>query len=102
MRGKDSKLVEVRMERDLFGCILFLALQQKIDMGEVLKYPLTPIPPLSLCHVDGSMLKTTKVALLTDLEKRVQCNDPPSVDVLIIDGMFFLHLMHDLPATLEL
>ena len=30
MKGKDNKLVEVRMERDLFGSILFLALQRKI------------------------------------------------------------------------
>ena len=45
-RGKD-KLVEVRMEKYLFGSIFYLAPQRKIDMGEVLPYPLTPIP----CHI---------------------------------------------------
>ena len=63
-----GKLVEVRMERDLFGSILFLALQRQIDMGEVLTYPLTPIP-LSLCHIDGKMNKTPKSTLMKELEK---------------------------------
>ena len=33
--GKDKQLVAVRTERDFFGSILFIALQRKIDMGEV-------------------------------------------------------------------
>ena len=32
------------MERDLFGNILFLALQQKIDMDKTLRFPLRPFP----------------------------------------------------------
>ena len=36
--------MEVKMERDLFGNILFLALQQKIDMDETLRFPLRPFP----------------------------------------------------------
>ena len=62
LRGNNDKIVEVRMERDLFGCILFLASLQKIDMGELLKYPLTPVP-LSLCHVDGTMQKNSKISV---------------------------------------
>ena len=48
-----NKIMEVKMERDLFGSILRLALQQKIDMGEMLKFPLTPVP-LRLADIDGS------------------------------------------------
>ena len=99
--GKDKQLVAVRMERDLFGSILFLALQRKIDMGEVLKYPLTPVP-LSLCDIDGSMLSTCKAALLKELEKRVKTVAPNSIDSIIVDGMFFLHLLADLPSTFGL
>ena len=52
--ASEKKLVTVTMTRDLFGSILFHALQSKVDMEEVLKYPLTPVP-LSLCHPDGIM-----------------------------------------------
>ena len=52
----------MRMERDLFGSVLYQALQRKINMEEVLTYPLKPIP-LSLCHIDGKMSKTTKLTL---------------------------------------
>ena len=47
----DNKVASVQMVRDLFGSILFLSLQHKIDMEEVLFDPLTPIP-LPHCHVD--------------------------------------------------
>ena len=45
--------------------------RKKVDMGEVLKYPLTPIP-LSLCHVDGTMLNTPKSKLLQYMESQVE------------------------------
>ena len=54
------------MMRDLFGSILFLALQKKVDMEAVLKYPLTPVP-LSLCHADGTLHKTPRTKLLHEL-----------------------------------
>ena len=61
------------MERHLFGSILYLTLERKINIEEVLTYPLTTIP-LSLCHIDGKMSKTTKSALMKELEiKKVKC-----------------------------
>ena len=41
-----------------FWIILYISLKKKrkVDMGEVLTYPLTLVP-LSLIHVDGTMLK---------------------------------------------
>ncbi|XP_057306368.1 uncharacterized protein LOC130644684 [Hydractinia symbiolongicarpus] len=98
IKAADNKVVAVTMMRDLFGSILYHSLQRKIDMAEVLKYPLTPVP-LSLGHVDGKMQKTPKVKLLNELEAKVKTDDPNRVDVNIIDGMFFLHLFVDLPAT---
>ena len=88
----------VEMVRDLFGSILFLALQRKIDMAEVLSFPLTPTP-LSLSHADGTMLKTQKSKLMEELESRISSEKPNHVDVIIIDAMFFLHLWKNLPAT---
>ena len=88
----------VEMVRDLFGSILFLALQRKIDMAEVLSFPLTPTP-LLLSHADGTMLKTQKSKLMEESKSRIFSEKPNHVDVIIIDAMFFLHLWKDLPAT---
>ena len=71
---------------------------KKVDMGKVLKYPLTPVP-LSICHVDGSIQKTPKAALMRYLECKVNSLAPSKVDIKIIDAMFFLHLHSNLPAT---
>ena len=65
--SKDSKLAQTCLIRDLFGSILYISLGRKVDMGEVLTYPLTPVP-LSLSHVDGTMLKTDKSKLYDVLE----------------------------------
>ena len=74
--------------RGLFGSILFVSFKQRIDVGEVLKYPLTQVP-LFLANVDGSMRKKTpKAKLLQELESRVASVKPASIDVLIIDAMF--------------
>ena len=64
-------------------------LQRKVDMTQVLNYPLTPVP-LSLKHVDGMMIHTSKSALLTYLKTK-------KADVQIIDAAFHLH--KDLPGN---
>ena len=89
------------MERALFGSILYLAPQRKIDMREVLTYPLTPVP-LSLFHFDGRMNKTPKSTLMKKLEKSSVLNNPKIVDVVLANGMFFLHLHSDLPEIFGL
>ena len=88
----------VKMVRDLFGSIIFSAVQRKIDMAKVLSFPLTPTT-LSLSHADETMLKTQKSKSMEELESRIFSDKPNHVDVIIIDAMFFLHLWKDLPAT---
>ena len=67
-------------------------------MEQILRYLLTPVP-LSISHVSGTMQKTPKSKLLQELEKRVASNPPSNVDVTIIDGMFFFHLLYQPPST---
>ena len=98
VRGSNEKTAVSTMMRDLFDSILCVALEKKVDMADILTYPLTPVP-LSLCHLDGSMQKTQKTKLLQELEKRVKSTSPSHIDVTIIDAMFFLHLLFDLPQT---
>ena len=88
------------MMPDLFGSILVLFLQKKVDITEVLRYPLTPLP-LSLCHTDGRIQSTPKSTLLNEIEARVTCVLPEYIDVIIVDGMFFVHLFIDLPSTIS-
>ena len=95
-----NKIMEVKMEHDLFGSILFLALQWKIDMGEILKFPLTPVP-LCLAHIDGS-IQETKTSLLKELETRVISEAPFNTDTLVTDGMLFLRRLKELPETFGL
>ena len=98
MKGTDNKIIAVSMIRALFGSILFLSLQKQIDMAEILSYPLIQVP-LALSHADGLMQKTPKVKLLHELEAQVKSTPPSKIDTTIIDGMFFLHLLVDLPSS---
>ena len=78
--------------------ILCLALQQKIDMSEVLKYPLTPVP-LAFCHYDGSFRDTPKSKLSKHLRESIESSQPSYIDAIIIDGNFYFYLLADLPVT---
>ena len=70
-------------------------------MGEMLKFPLTPVP-LCLAHIDRWMQETPKSSLLKELETRVIFKAPSNIDTLVIDGMFFLRLLKELPETFDL
>ena len=100
--SKHSKMPprNTKMVRDLFGSFLFLSLQRKVDMAEVFCYPLTSVP-LSLCYTDGTILKSPKAKLLTELESRVKSEAPTKIDAAIVDGMFFLHLSVDPPKIFK-
>ena len=88
--------------RGLFCSILFLPVKQRMDIREVLKYRLTQVPlssTLSLANVDGSTKKAPKAKLLQGLESHVASANSASIDVMIIDAMFFLHLLVNPPST---
>ncbi|KAL3281732.1 hypothetical protein HHI36_004936 [Cryptolaemus montrouzieri] len=60
---KDWKIEEEKIQGDLFGRLMGISLEKKVEMEKVLEYPLTPVP-LSLCHLDGSINKTDKSKLI--------------------------------------
>ena len=66
-------------------------------MAQMVKYPLTSVP-LSLFHVDGTMLSTPKSARLTYLETKGTITTPDETDVQITNAAFFL-LHKDLRAN---
>lgn len=70
VKTTDEKLVTVSADRDLFGRLMIAAKAKDIRMKEVLTYELSAVP-FSLAHSDGSLRKTDKSVLLTELEKKV-------------------------------
>lgn len=100
VKRQGGKVNEVKLQRDLFGRLLGISLQQNVEIEKVLEYPLTPAP-LSLCHMDGTINKTDKSKLvkpLIDREKIVE-SIPKELDVVIIDGFFYLYTLRDIPST---
>ena len=69
-------------------------------MEEVFCYPLTPVP-LSLFYTDGTILKYPKAKLLTELESRVKSEATTEIDAAVVDGMFFLRRLVNLPKTFK-
>lgn len=98
LKAVDGKLIEACLIRDIFGSLLCYAVDNRIDISEVLKYPLSPVP-LSICHVDGSMHKSQKSTLMKHLESKIKSDPPNTVDATIVDGVFFLHIHQNLPNT---
>jgi len=93
-----GKIQEIKIQRDLFGRMLGISMDYKVDISKILSYPITSVP-LSMCHLDGTICKTDKSALMKCLEKEVQHEQPRYIDVLIIDGFFLLHTMKNVPKT---
>lgn len=93
-----GKIVELSMQSDLFGRFLCISLKKSLDIDKVLRYPLTPVP-LSTCHIDGSICKTNKAALLKILEQQIEPHTPEHTNVKVFDEFFMLHLMREVPAT---
>lgn len=93
-----GKVQEVRIKRDLFGRMLSISIDHKVDIAKILSYPITPVP-LSMCHFDGAICKTQKSVLMKSLEKGLQHHPPLHIDVSIIDGFFYLHTMKNVPKT---
>ncbi|GFY58280.1 uncharacterized protein TNIN_444071 [Trichonephila inaurata madagascariensis] len=65
-----NKVIELRMQRDLFSRLLGISMTNKVDIEKVLGFPLTPIPT-SMCQADGSICKTDKAQLIEVFEKKV-------------------------------
>lgn len=95
-----GKVQEVQVQTDLFGRILGISMDHKVDMAKILSYPITPVP-LSMCHFDGAICKTQKSTLMKVLEKGVEHNPPPQTDILFVDGFYLLHTMKKVPKTFE-
>ena len=86
-----NREVMIKADQKLFGHMVLVASSRNLDMREVLKHPLGPLP-WSLANCDGTMKKTNKSTLARHLEKQVSHADViPSPSACIIDAMALLH-----------
>ena len=70
-----SVLKNAYVTRELFGMLLYISNQEKGDMAKAVSYALLEFP-VSLSHVDGSLMKTDKSQLMAKLESTSQTTPP--------------------------
>lgn len=89
---------EIRIQRDVFGRLLYASLENDIDLEKALSYPNAPIS-FSLCHADGNICKTKKSVITTELLKYQEADvTVENSNIHIIDGFYLLHTLKNVPG----
>ena len=86
--ASNKKPLTVTMTRDVSESVLFHALLAKVNTGKELWYPLTSAS-LLLCHSDRTIQNTPKFKQLLEPEKQINSCNPETINVRIVNGMFF-------------
>ena len=84
-----QKLAEAKGTRDIFGRLLFLSFQQKIDVSTVIQYPLVPEPPC-FTHPNGALRDNPKSNVYKVLKGMVNTEAPQNSNAVIADGIFLI------------
>ena len=82
----DGKLQQSKLSRDLFGRLLVLSHNRKINLPGLLSKYLTNFP-LSIATPEGNMRKTVKSTLLQILEKYTEPIELVKAESVILDAM---------------
>lgn len=89
---------EIKEERNLIGHFLIMALEGKIDLREMFRYPLTTVPH-SLSEYDGTInMNNLKDDLLPVLGWKSN-DELKTVDIEIIHGIDYLKSLTDVPFS---
>lgn len=93
IKGTTTEIV-LKADNRVFGHMLLIAQNRKLDMKEVLCYPLGPTP-WALANADGTLKKTGKASLSTHIEKEAAFVDlPTGPRAVIIDAMGIVQKIH--------
>ena len=99
VRIKSAATDVIKADRGLFARMIVIAQHRQMNMQDVLKYPLGPLP-WSLATPDGTPAKTTKATLLHILEGKAEAvEEVPTSAVWIINGMALLQSLKRVPRT---
>ncbi|XP_055307994.1 uncharacterized protein LOC129572103 [Sitodiplosis mosellana] len=100
MNSTHKRVDEAKIERNILGKILCLALDNEINLRSILSYPLATVPH-ALAHFEGSIAsgkqKEELTSLLTANIDR-QTDTPDKIDVDMIDGFNLLSNIKDAPV----
>ena len=90
----------MKNERNVFGQLVLLAIQNDISMAKVLSYPLCPVPS-ALGTGEGCLAKTDKSKLMHSIVTNAHLVEFPSTQNIryIIDGNALLQTQVNVPDT---
>lgn len=90
----NSQNAIIKADRNLFAQMILIAQTRDLNMEEVLRHPLGPIP-WSLASANGTMRKTSKSVLCNEIIKNVKPAESLGENkACIIDGMALLQKVH--------
>lgn len=97
-----TRKIDASVERNVLGHLLCHAVDKKIDLSGAFAYPLTTVP-LSLAHLDGTMISNGQKGELTTLlisKSRAESIEktPQKFDVEMIDGFYYLSTLRGSPV----
>lgn len=96
-----NKINAVETEKFIIGRLLSIAIEKKIDLGSILKFPLTNVP-YSLAQFDGTlnMYHSYKdISTLFEMERNCIHKDDLNITIDVINGTDFLLSLNDAPNT---
>jgi hypothetical protein len=92
--SKSQRETVLKADHRLFGRIILIASSRNLQMKDVLKHPLGPLP-WALANCDGTLKKTNKASLAKHLEQKTAVADViPQPSVCLIDGMSLVQKAH--------
>ena len=101
MRSGENREIALKADNRVFGHMLLVAQNRKLNMKDVLSYPLGP-KPWALANGDGTLKKTGKATLGKHLEKEIANVELPSRPrATIVDAMGIVQMVHGENLTFE-
>ena len=99
VKTKEGKIIQFSAQSAIFGKTAIIQQTPKLDLKEIFCFPLGPIP-LSLATSTGELIKTSKAALMHEIEKGATCVDAiPSPFATIIEGMAMVRKFKNVGLT---
>ena len=100
VRGSNKENV-LKADQRVFGTMVLIAENRKLDMRDVFSHPLGPLP-WALANADGTMKKTSKSALGQHLEGKVApAEEVPYPRATLIDAMALIQKLHGENRTFD-
>lgn len=100
-KSSGKTIDEASVERNVLAQLLCQSMNRKMNLLDAFSYPLT-IVPLSLAHMDGTIISNSRKGELTSLliahsQIETRASKPEKFDVEVIDGFHYLSILREPP-----